>query len=634
MRSILVLLTVTFVFAGTTSVVRAQPQVILQPVSSTGPYTIAGQEISLPDGGVEVTFEVLFAGWGHVAGTQLRTAYAGIDPAGYLGANADPPWTGIDLTPKGYAPPDPTGGTRAGGFFQTTTVCATSNRDCSPGQPACAGGEGACVPNPRFFLSCCNPTTLADTSTLAYRLGAESTMPGAGADDPGAPSLGYAGTLIVQVPANARATYSIGFDADPAKTFVRDQADFPIENLSTVGAVIHIVTGRCCFSLSPGEFGCEHLTEPSCNQLPRTGPFLPGLTCWDCGCAECHINSNCMDYICRGGPNSGQSSCYDCSPGICVPNLCISGICNPTDCCDLLLLYDPTQYCCDPTVGPNGGLTALSDGNQCTDDICDAGTGTVTHPQRTGQPCDDGRLCSINDTCDAANQCSGTDIITVPCTTDADCGVFECNVALQRCRCVVRQPYDFFKNRYVYFTPGTGAQPAEFRVVRRAPSPPGHLGWVSAPNANSISRIVPNRITRVWTESIVYVGDCEVMPEASYEFWMSTDGGQTSTLVRVAGTARRPTPKFWGDTVGNFDGLYWSGPNGVVNTNDFVAALKRFQSVPAAPHLTTVDVQAVSSTDPCLNEVVNIADVFLLLKAFQGDPYPFTTDPATCPPCP
>ena len=50
--------------------------------------------------------------------------------------------------------------------------------------------------------------------------------------------------------------------------------------------------------------------------------------------------------------------------------------------------------------------------------------------------------------------------------------------------------------------------------------------------------------------------------------------------------------------------------------------------------MTVTDVQSTSATDPCLNRVTNIADVFLIIKAFQGEPYPFTTNPASCPACP
>ena len=53
-----------------------------------------------------------------------------------------------------------------------------------------------------------------------------------------------------------------------------------------------------------------------------------------------------------------------------------------------------------------------------------------------------------------------------------------------------------------------------------------------------------------------------------------------------------------------------------------------------SPHVTVVDVQSVSAIDPCLNRQTNIADVFILIQAFQGNNYPFTVNPASCQACP
>ena len=80
----------------------------------------------------------------------------------------------------------------------------------------------------------------------------------------------------------------------------------------------------------------------------------------------------------------------------------------------------------------------------------------------------------------------------------------------------------------------------------------------------------------------------------------------------------QPSPKFWGDTVGSFDGTSWSPSQGVTNIDDAVAAIKTWQSVDFAPHFSITDVEP---QDP--NQIVNFNDVFQIVIAFQGDPYPF-----------
>ncbi len=195
-------------------------------------------------------------------------------------------------------------------------------------------------------------------------------------------------------------------------------------------------------------------------------------------------------------------------------------------------------------------------------------------------------------------------------------------------------PHDVKKNRYISFAPNNPAAPVAFKVTRTSPGPAVDVGWVGEPDANGLAQIVPAPVMRQWTEPVVHGGDCEIMPVATYEV-TATDDGTTFSAPLAVSTIDQPSGgKFWGDTVGAFDGVQWTAPNNIVNANDFLAALQKFQSLPTAPHITVVDVQSVSSVDPCLNRITNIADVFILLQAFQGNTYPFTPNPASCPACP
>ncbi len=425
----------------------AAPTISLQPISANVAHVITGTEIRIPAGGagVEVTCEILFAGWGDVTLNGLLWGSARIAPAGYFGANAVPPNPGVNLNPKGYAPPDPSGGNRREGFFVRFKVCSQSGLDCESAPGVCGGGDDQCIQNPRFFLAAeGNPIVGSSVGSLAYDVGA---TPGIQFTyTPDVEPYGYAATLIVEIPEGAAGTYSVGFD--------------PIGSVMSEGNIIDLIS-----ELVPAKF----------------------------------------------------------------------------------------------TIAGQGGAPPLA----------------------------------------------------------------------------APPPHDRLKNRYVAFMPNSGASPVAFQVIKVAgPGVTGPVGWVGVPNAHGLAGLSPiTPAPRVWTEPVVHVGDCGIIPDAAYEVYALAEDGLFSTPLRI-NTVPRPAPKHWGDTVGGFDDEGFGPPNGIVNVNDFLAAVRAFQQSPLSPHVSVVDIQSVSASDPCLNRITNIADVLLLIKAFQGEAYPFTTDPGKCPPCP
>ncbi len=429
----------------------AAPTATLQPISANVEHIILGQEIRISGGGpgVEVKLEILFSGWGDAPGNpELGAGAARINPAGYLGVNASPPNPGVDLNPKGYAPPDPDGGNRLAGFFQELFVCDQTGNPCSQWPYTCPDPGNTCVPNPRMFCSqSTNPLFGALTTTLAYEAGGASCVPGVATPD--VDPFRYVATLILEVPDGATGTYAIGFVPGDDFTFIVD-----------VNAVL-----------------------------------IPGL------------------------------------------------------------VLIPARI----TIAPVDAAPAMA----------------------------------------------------------------------------ASAPHDRPKNRYISFEPNSGLAPSAFRVTKIAgPGPTGPVGWVGMPDASGLARLSATMpAPRVWTEAVVHAGDCAIIPDAVYEVEAIADGTMFSPPLQVA-TVPRPNPKFWGDTVGTVVDGEWTPPNGVVNVNDFVIAAHLFNQFPPLPHITVADVQSVSALDPCLNRISNFADVFLLIKAFQGEPYPFTTDPADCPPCP
>ncbi|UCE58131.1 MAG: hypothetical protein JSU63_11865, partial [Phycisphaerales bacterium] len=87
-------------------------------------------------------------------------------------------------------------------------------------------------------------------------------------------------------------------------------------------------------------------------------------------------------------------------------NACTDDSCEPDQSCSNTINYNDATHCCDPAVGPPGGLTVIDDGEECTEDICDPLTGSVSHIPRTGEPCGG----PPSGDCDAQNTCHAVGI--------------------------------------------------------------------------------------------------------------------------------------------------------------------------------------------------------------------------------
>jgi hypothetical protein len=193
-------------------------------------------------------------------------------------------------------------------------------------------------------------------------------------------------------------------------------------------------------------------TQDSCDPLTgcRNDP-TPGAMCDDgdactqedkcvdgaCGGAElvcadanpctldvCNSESGCVSYPLTGNPCDDGSACTDqdqCLDGDCVGtevvfsdgNPCTEDICNPVtgwqyepsdgaDCNDGNDCTDKDQCLQGVCVGQT---SACDDGNPCTIDTCNALGGCI-HIEPPGLPCDDGDGCTTDDQC-YQGQCVG-----------------------------------------------------------------------------------------------------------------------------------------------------------------------------------------------------------------------------------
>ncbi len=189
-------------------------------------------------------------------------------------------------------------------------------------------------------------------------------------------------------------------------------------------------------------------------------------------------------------------------------------------------------------------------------------------------------------------------------------------------------PDGISKNRYVSFEPANGAFTVAYQVELTDsayfPDSRGVLGWVAEPDENAVARITAVPYFSATWPAVLHLGDCGVVPVAMYELRSTVDGTMFSDPLAVS-TIAQPTPKMWGDVVGEFDGSAWTGPNGESNMDDVMAAVQRFRHIAGAPPLIWVDVDAEVP-----NGVSNFTDILRIVQGFKGEDYPFSA-PMDCP---
>ena len=224
--------------------------------------------------------------------------------------------------------------------------------------------------------------------------------------------------------------------------------------------------------------------------------------------------------------------------------------------------------------------------------------------------------------------------------------------------CITVAP-DPAKNRYLTFVPREpGPVAYKLDMVPSLFHPDAVVsGWIGAPDANGIASLEPDPVTRDWTEAVVDVTGCEITPVAEFELRASADGGATFLPPVTLKTADQPIGnKWWGDLAGEFNGTYWTRPQGVTNFIDVLAIRNTFQGRLTAPGLEhfpflcsepqasacavsrrsmgcawyltrytktgTALVRAdVAPREP--NRIANFEDVLFVVLAFKGESYPF-----------
>jgi len=242
------------------------------------------------------------------------------------------------------------------------------------------------------------------------------------------------------------------------------------------------------------------------------------------------------------------------------------------------------------------------------------------------------------------------------------------------------------KNRYISFAPNNGPLAVAFRVHKVAnPAntgrctvtgnvctgsgqgncaagqtcissyPAGNPGgdcWVQLPvqvisavpaqNNHYTAECGPTPVFRQWTEPVVHVGDCEIIPASTYEIYANSEGPIENPIPLVIQTAWTPSlnSKLGGDIVGVNNGVEWTAPNQFSNVNDALAMLAIIASNAIRPQFTVASVRGPGAGDGgCLNPQVNAADLQMITLSIAGASYgppstPQPVNPASCSVCP
>ena len=139
-----------------------------------------------------------------------------------------------------------------------------------------------------------------------------------------------------------------------------------------------------------------------------------------CNGIDDDCNGETDDALCYDGNDCTKDTC-EVGSGECV----FEPIAGPCDDGNLCTLNDH----CESGQCVGGGAKVCDDGNPCTDDVCDSGSGECK-PINNSAPCEDGNKCTQNDTClngacqsGQVKDCSDDNMCTLNELCDANSGL-------------------------------------------------------------------------------------------------------------------------------------------------------------------------------------------------------------------
>ncbi len=250
--------------------------------------------------------------------------------------------------------------------------------------------------------------------------------------------------------------------------------------------------------------------------------------------------------------------------------------------------------------------------NLLTDD-CDIASGYSLDLDNSGIPDE----CEID--CNGNGIYDRRDIIPFGLSFDVNCDLIpdECTIVPPSNPLF---PHVVTKDRYISFNPSTNANAnTAYRVTRMGSATSYYVSCALEDlGADGMLGALVNSAEHCkWTDAVIHVRGCAIVPGNEYLVEATDDNVVFSSPLSVF-TTPVPLPRQYGDIVGEFLAQSWLDPDGIVNSTDIVAAVKRFQLDLQAPHFTRVD------TDGVLPQgVVNSSDILRIIKGFELQPFGF-----------
>ncbi len=185
----------------------------------------------------------------------------------------------------------------------------------------------------------------------------------------------------------------------------------------------------------------------------------------------------------------------------------------------------------------------------------------------------------------------------------------------------------FTKDRYLSFVPDSNwANPVAYRVTRVGSTTPWYVSCTlqDAGVEGKFGELVPTAEFCAWTESVIHVRGCDIVPGNEYLVEATLDDAIFSAPLSIYTTAPQiNVGRQFGDVVGALVGGAWTAPDGIVTVSDITAVVQKFQLDPSAPHLSRVDNDGKTP-----NGIVASNDILRAVVAFLS--YDFGYDVTNC----
>ncbi len=395
--------------------------------------SIEGHHITLARAGTSVFVEIRIDDWDpDDAGTRLKAWEVDIDSTGYASGTE-----GV-LSPKLVAcSADDDCRAVFGGFCEQSGAACVMDADC-PLNPTeqCSGSTcnfpavvgGYCQPGfildgreDYVFHSSGFDLRAVDTDDLDYRF-ASSDSDGAGAADPEPfPDEGvYAGTLVLDVPVDAKGTFTVGMLPVP-HTILKSAAAVFLLPIGLQPVEITVQTGRCCYQDWGGATCVDEVTQTGCDSFGPLSLFTPGAAC-----GAVTLTCDCNDNGVGDDEDILTGTSGDCNDNL-IPDECepeCTGNSIPDE-CDLA--SGTSQDCsgngvpdeCEPDCNGNGSADDCDVVNGTSDDCNESHV-----PDECEPPQPDCNANGVADGCDVrdhtSEDCDG-DLVPDECELAFDC---------------------------------------------------------------------------------------------------------------------------------------------------------------------------------------------------------------------